>query len=136
LPLMFMLPRGMLPAGLMVPAGLAGCGMPMGEALRCRPLVEPMVPLPALIGIVAPTMLSAGEGELPRVVGLAGKTTTLAPVPLLEPPKECGTVIGEFKEGEPGTWPWPVMRDWPGGPPCPTGCEAAVRTLEEPGGVA
>lgn len=89
LPLTLILPIGTLPAGLMVrPAGLAGCGMPMGEAFLCRPPVEPTAPRPDFIGIVPPTMPSPGDGELPRVEELAGKTTTLAPEapPLGVPP--------------------------------------------------
>lgn len=78
LPLTLMLPRGTLPAGLMVP---------MGEAFLCKPPVEPTAPRPDFMGIPeAPTMFNAGEGELPRVAGLAGKTTTLAPEP--PPPRE------------------------------------------------
>lgn len=87
LPLTLIAPRGTLPAGLIVrPAGLAGVGMPIGDAFRCSPPVEPTVLRPDFIGICPPTMLSDGEGELPRFAGLAGKTTTLAPVLPPDPP--------------------------------------------------
>jgi hypothetical protein len=49
--------------------------------------VVPIVLLPDFIGIVPPTLLSDGEGDVPQIEGLAGKTTTLAPevLPLEDP---------------------------------------------------
>lgn len=76
---------GILPAGLIVP--WLPRLVPIGDAFLWRPPVDPTAPRPVFIGIVPPTMLRAGEGELPRAAGLAGKTTTLAPVPPPEAPE-------------------------------------------------
>lgn len=84
----FMPPRGMPPGLFTVrPAGLAGAVIPIGEGFRCKPLVVPIVLLPDFIGIVPPTLPNDGEGDVPQIEGLAGKTTTLAPevLPLEDP---------------------------------------------------
>merc|ERR1719235_1602173 len=86
--LALMLLIGTLPAGLRGrPAGLAGVGTPIGEAFRCKPLVEPTVLRPDFMAIWLPTCggpptSPSCVGEVPRFAEFAGKTTTLAPEPL------------------------------------------------------